>query len=488
MTAHDEPDNAGSETCEAENQPTEPAPETGAQPEPVSPTPEPSPARPVPAPRPGPRPAPPRPAPPRAAHVVPAEITHPESSPDSASWGRVAEDGTVFVRSADGERSVGQYPEGSPTEALAFFTRRFDALAFEVELLEQRVHAVALSPDEAKGSVAKVRAEVKDAHAVGDLGSLSARLDALAPVLAQQRVARREERAKKVEESKQRKEQIVAAAEKLGQGRDWRNGANRLRDLLEEWKALPRLDRPTDDALWRRFSTARTTYTRARKTHFSELDEKRGTSRAIKERLIKEAEALATSTEWGPTAAKYRDLMTRWKEAGPAAKSEDDALWKRFRGAQDEFFGARDTAMAAQDAEFAANAEKKDALLVEADALLPVTDLDKAKRAFRDIADRWDAAGKVPRNRMKDLEARIRKVETAIRGVEDAKWSTTDPEKSARADDMITKLEKTIAGIESDRAAATQRGDAKRVKELEDNLTSRQAFLEMAKRTAADFG
>ncbi len=245
MTAHDEPDNAGSETCEAENQPTEPAPETGAQPEPVSPTPEPSPARPVPAPRPGPRPAPPRPAPPRAAHVVPAEITHPESSPDSASWGRVAEDGTVFVRTADGERSVGQYPEGSPTEALAFFTRRFDALAFEVDLLEQRVHAVALSPDEAKGSVAKVRAEVKDAHAVGDLGSLSARLDALAPVLAQQRVARREERAKKVEESKQRKEQIVAAAEKLGQGRDWRNGANRLRDLLEEWKALPRLDRTT---------------------------------------------------------------------------------------------------------------------------------------------------------------------------------------------------------------------------------------------------
>jgi len=204
--------------------------------------------------------------------------------------------------------------------------------------------------------------------------------------------------------------------------------------------------------------------------------------------LIKEAEALATSTEWGPTAGKYRDLMTRWKEAGPAAKSEDDALWKRFRGAQDEFFGARDTAMAAQDAEFAANAEKKDALLVEAEALLPVTDLDKAKRAFRDIADRWDAAGKVPRNRMKDLEARIRKVETAIRGVEDAKWSTTDPEKSARADDMITKLEKTIAGIESDRAAATQRGDAKRVKELEDNLASRQAFLEMAKRTAADFG
>ncbi|MEP6815826.1 MAG: DUF349 domain-containing protein [Marmoricola sp.] len=410
------------------------------------------------------------------------------SSPDSASWGRVADDGTVFVRTADGERSVGQYPEGSPVEALGFFTRRFDALAFEVVLLEQRVHAVALSPDEAKTSIAKVRDDVTDAHAVGDLASLSARLDALSPVLAQQRVARREERAKKVEESRQRKEQIVSEAEKLGKGKDWRNGANRLRDLLEEWKALPRLDRPTDDALWRRFSTARTTYTRSRKSHFSELDEKRGTARAVKQQLIKEAEALATSIEWGPTAGKYRDLMSQWKEAGPAAKAEDDALWKRFRGAQDQFFGARDAAMAAQDAEFAANADLKDALLVEAEALLPVTDLNKVKRAFRDISDRWDAAGKVPRNRMKDLEARIRKVETAIRGVEDAKWSKTDPEKSARADDMISKLEKTIADTEADLTAARERGDAKRVKELAENLSSRQAFLEMAKRTAADLG
>jgi len=314
------------------------------------------------------------------------------------------------------------------------------------------------------------------------------RLDALGPVLAQQRVVRRAERARKVEESRQRKEKIVTEAEKLGQGRDWRNGANRLRDLLEEWKALPRLDRPTDDALWHRFSTARTTYTRARKSHFSELDDKRGTSKALKERLIKDAEELATSTEWGPTAGRYRDLMSSWKEAGPAAKAEDDALWKRFRGAQDEFFGARDAAMAAMDAEFTANAVTKDALLVEAEALLPVTDLGRAKKAFRDISERWDAAGKVPRNRMKDLDARIRKVETAIRGVEDAKWTKTDPEKSARADDMISKLEKTIADIETDLAAARERGDAKRVKQQEENLTSRVAFLEMAKRTAADFG
>jgi DNA repair exonuclease SbcCD ATPase subunit len=180
--------------------------------------------------------------------------------------------------------------------------------------------------------------------------------------------------------------------------------------------------------------------------------------------------------------------MRDWKAAGPAPRDVDDELWKRFRGAQDQFFGARDAANAELDREFAANAEVKEKLLVEAEALLPVTDLEAAKRAFRDLADRWDAAGKVPRDRMKELEGRIRKVEQAIRGVEDEQWRKSDPEKSARADDMVSKLEKGISDIEGQLAKAKAAGNDKKVRELEDNLASRQQFLEMAKKAAADFG
>ena len=197
--------------------------------------------------------------------------------------------------------------------------------------------------------------------------------------------------------------------------------------------------------------------------------------------------ALADSTEWGPTSGEYRELMRRWKAAGPAPRDVDEELWKRFRAAQDTFFSARDAANAAQDAEFAANAEIKEKLLVEAEALVPVTDLEVAKAAFRDISDRWDAAGKVPRERMRDLEGRIRKVEQAIRAVEDEQWRRSDPEKSARADDMVSKLEDAIAKIEADLAAARAAGNEKQAKELADNLESRQAFLEMAKRAATDY-
>ncbi|MFS3129552.1 DUF349 domain-containing protein [Nocardioides sp. Bht2] len=409
------------------------------------------------------------------------------SAEQETPWGRVADDRTVYVRTADGERAVGQYPEGTPEEALKFFTNRFEALSFEVDLLHQRVNSGALAPEEAAKSVKAVRDQVVDAHAVGDLDSLLAKLDALSPVIDKQRDERKAERAAKVAESKERKDAIVAEAEKLAGSNDWRNGANRLRDLLEEWKALPRLERSADDALWRRFSTARTNYTRRRKAHFSEQAERREGARAVKEKLATQAEALADSTEWGPTANKFRDLMRDWKAAGPAPRDVDDALWKRFRGAQDTFFGARDAANAALDAEFEANAVVKDQILVEAEALLPVTDLDAAKRAFRDIADRWDAAGKVPRGRIKELEARIRKVEQAIRSVEDEQWRKSDPEKSARADDMIGKLETAIDETKAKLEAARAAGDANKVKKLESDLESRQAFLEMARKTAADF-
>ena len=411
----------------------------------------------------------------------------PTPTESSDPWGRVAEDGTVYVRTAEGERPVGQMPDASPEEALAFFTKRYDDLAFEVDLLEQRVKAGTVGPDEAAAAVKQVHATLAEAQAVGDLAALDRRLDALSGRIAEQREQRKAERAKKLEAARTEKERIAQEAERLSEGTDWRNGANRMRDLLEEWKALPRLEKSVDDALWRRFSTARTTYTRRRKAHFGELNEKREGARVVKERLVAEAEELAPSTEWGLTAGKYRELMRQWKAAGPAPRGVDDQLWKRFRAAQDQFFGARDAANAELDREFAANAEKKEALLVEAEKLLPVTDLRAAKEAFRDIAERWDAAGKVPRDRMKDLEARIRKVEQAIRGVEDDQWRRSNPEARARAADTVAQLEASISELEAKREKAVAAGNTKKAEEHASALEARRAWLAEAQKALEDF-
>jgi hypothetical protein len=404
-----------------------------------------------------------------------------------ASFGRVDPDGTVYVRTQAGERAVGQVPDVPPEEAMAFFTRRYEALDLEVTLLETRIASRALSPDDAVASIKTVRSALNDAHAVGDLDGLAARLEALVPKVADQRAARKAERAKASAEAKEAKERFVVEAEKLAAGNDWRGGVNRFRELLEQWKTLPRLDRTTDDELWHRFSGARTTYTRRRKAQFAKESEQRESARQAKEKLVAEAEALQNSTDWGPTTAAYRDLMTRWKAAGSAPKGIDDQLWKRFRSAQDVFFGAKSAAMSEQDSEFRANGVAKQALVEEAEALLPIRDLGAARVAYRDILDRWSTIGKVPREMIRPLDSRLRAVETAIKNAENDRWRRTNPEARARAEDTASKLEAQIAQLEEKAARADARGDAKAAREAQTSAATYREWLAQARKAASDF-
>ncbi|GAA1644742.1 DUF349 domain-containing protein [Kribbella alba] len=403
------------------------------------------------------------------------------------SWGRVADDGTVFVRTKDGERAVGQWPDANPEEALAFYTRRYDALEFEVDLLEKRVQAGTVSPDDARAAVKKVTSSIDEAQAVGDLDGLRARLDSLTPLVAQQRERKKAERAAKVEEAREAKTKIATEAETIAAGTDWRHGVTRLRELLDEWKALPRLDKSSDDELWHRFSSARTTYTRHRKQHFAELSSKRDEAAVVKERLAAEAEGLAASTDWGPTSGRFRDLMRQWKAAGPAPREVDDKLWARFRSAQDAFFGARDAIQAEENEEQVANLAAKEALLVEIEAILPVNDAKAARDQLRDLLDRWDAIGKVPRDSMRAIDSRLRTVEQAVKAAEDEVWNRSNPEARARAEATVKQLQALIADLEKQAAKAEAQGNTRKATEAREAIEARQAWLTQAQNALADF-
>ena len=281
---------------------------------------------------------------------------------------------------------------------------------------------------------------------------------------------------------------MVVEAETLALGNDWRGGVNRFRALLEEWKALPRIDRASDDALWHRFSAARTTYTRRRKSQFAEQAAKREVAKAAKEQIVLEARELATSTEWGPTAGAYRDLMTRWKAAGAAPRDIDDALWAEFRGIQDDFFNARSSVLSEQEAEFKVNLDAKLALLDEAEAsLLPVTDLATARAGFRMFLEKFNAYGRVPREQMRTLDARLKALETAVRSAEEDEWRRTDPQARARAEETVAMLSAEIDKLAEKMAKATARGDDKAATQATDKIATYQTWLEQAKATLSDF-
>lgn len=405
-----------------------------------------------------------------------------------ASFGRVDADGFVYVRTADGERTVGQIPDVSPDEALAFYVRRYEALQLEVQLLEQRIRNGSLSPDEARQSISIVRKSVVGANAVGDLDGLLARLDALAPLLAEQSEARKAQRAQQSEATRAAKEQMVAEAETLAAGNDWRGGVNRFRELLDAWKALPRIDRATDDALWHRFSTARTTYTRRRKSQFAEQAAKREGAKAAKEQIIAEARELAGSTQWGATSGAFRDLMARWKAAGSAPRPVDDALWAEFRAIQDDFFNARTTALTEQDSEFKGNLEAKEALLAEAESTIAeLTDIAAARAAYRTFLESYNALGKVPRESMRGLDNRLRTLEAGIKRAEEDEWRRTDPEARQRAEETVAMLSNEIEKLTAKIAKAEARGDAAAAKKAQDSIDTYTVWLDQARTTLEDF-
>ncbi|MGY1454867.1 DUF349 domain-containing protein [Streptomyces sp. SS8] len=405
----------------------------------------------------------------------------------SDPWGRVDETGTVYVRTADGEKAVGSWQAGAPEEALAYFERKYDGLVVEIDLLERRVRTTDLSAKDALAAVGHLRQQVDQAHAVGDLEALGRRLDQLTELIETRREERRAARARQAEEARKAKEALVAEAEELAASDQWRAAGERLRALVDTWKGLPRLDRKSDDELWHRFSHARSAFSKRRKAHFASLDAQREEARRRKEKLVAEAEALSGSTDWGPTAARYRELMQDWKAAGRAQREHEDKLWQRFRGAQDVFFAARGEVFAERDAEQRENLARKEELAAEAEKLLPVTDLKAARAAFRAINERWDAVGHVPRDARAGIEGRMHAVERAIQEAEEAEWRRTNPEARARAEGLTGQLQDAVDKLRAQIDKAHASGNTAKAQKLERELEGRQALLDQALKGLREF-
>lgn len=485
--AEPEPEPAETALESASPEPAVAAPETAA-PEAAASAPET--AAPEPSAAPSPKMFAARPKPPSG----PATIAHTPS--DSARFGRVADDGTVYVREGDGERAVGSYPGASATDALQYFARKYDELYAAADLLHQRADLPEVTSKDLTEGLSGLRTHIGEANVVGDLAALTSVIDGIEAQIAARKESEGAARAAARAEAKVVREALVSQAESIAaqplERIQWKTSSATMRSLLDAWKEQQRsgarLDKESEAALWQRFSRARNSFDKARRSHFAELEATRGSARAAKEKLVAEAEKLAASTDWAATAGAFKRLMDQWRTAGRASRTEDDALWARFKAAQDSFFAAKDEVVAAEDQEFRANLEVKLALLAEAEKLLPVTDIEATKSALRGIQDRWEAAGKVPRADMERTEKGLRRIESAIRDADEKKWRRTNPEVTARAHSLATQLEASVAKLEDELALAEAKGNTKKAADLSAKLAAQRAWLDQARGGLAEFG
>ncbi len=396
-------------------------------------------------------------------------------------FGRIADDGTVYAKLPDGgEKAVGQWAAGDPEAGLQYYRRRYLDLIVEADLALKRIKGGQATPEQAVSAAERLRAAVVDPSGIGDLAVLEQKAGSLEEQAKLRREKLAEEKQAAKEASLAKRTEIADKAQQWAGSDRWKAGGQAFRDLLDEWKKLPRFDRKLEQEQWERFSAARTEFDRRRKAFFSDLKEQNAQGAIEKEALVRRAEALADSTDWGTTSRIYRDLMTQWKAAPRAAKEVDDALWQRFRAAQDKFFGARDAKDAEQNASEAANLAKKEALLTRAEALVPPSDHDKARREFRAILNEWDDIGHVPRTKKAGIERRLRAVEKQISKSERDHWRRTDPATRDRASATAASFRDSLAKQEKELEAARASGNTKKAADIEKSMATTRMLLQAA--------
>ncbi|MFI6780953.1 DUF349 domain-containing protein [Micromonospora sp. NPDC050276] len=396
---------------------------------------------------------------------------------DWTAFGRVDADGTVYVKTTEGERVVGSWQAGAPEEGLAHFARRFADLVTEVDLTEARLKSGAADAGHSLSTIRRIRATLPEANVVGDIDALAARLDKLATLAEEKAGEARAARDAARGEALARKTALVEEAEKLAaESTGWKTAGDRLKEILDEWKTIRGVDKKADGELWKRFAAARDGFTRRRGAHFASLDSQRKQAQTVKEELVAEAEKLQDSTDWAATANQLKDLMTQWKAAPRASKEAEQKLWERFRGAQDAFFSRRSEVFSARDNEQRGNLERKQALLAEAEALDIDADPKGAQAKLREIQAQWHEAGRVPREAAAGLERRLRAIDDKVRDVMDSAWRRTTKEDNP----LLAQMRAQVAEAEDRLARAQSAGDARRIKEAERALASKRQFLQLA--------
>lgn len=397
-------------------------------------------------------------------------------------WGRVDENRTVYVRDGDSERIVGEFPDGTPEEALAYFSRKYDDLAGQISLLEQRI-AHGTAPTDISETVKRFGTMLVEPAAVGDLASLRARVDKLQVKAVELSAKQQAERDAARKVALAQREKIVVEAERLAAQPEasirWKDTGQALEELFNEWQTAqrsgPQVGKQQADALWKRFRTARQTFDSARRAHFAQMDANNKDVKQRKEKIITAAEALAPRGIDGISA--YRGLLDEWKASGRASRKLDDQLWARFKAAGDVLYQAKAAEDAQSNEEQTANLVQKQELLNEAEPILQVTDHVEARKLLTSIQLRWDEVGRVPRESVRDTEGQLRKIEEYVKTLESDHWRKNNPETKARSEGLRGQLESSIAELDAEIAAAKDSGDKNALEQAEAKLATQKSWL-----------
>jgi hypothetical protein len=400
--------------------------------------------------------------------------------------GRVDEENNVYVFDNGSERKVGQYPGVTRDEALAYFERKFQELESNVRILEQRVKNKADAISIAKAAK-KLSIDLQEPAAVGNIQDLRERVSNITPNIEQLKKDKAEASDKAIKECLKIRAEIAtkahALAEKDPQKTQWKSASKQMTELFDQWqlsqKSAPKIPRKDSEAIWKQFSQARTKFEANKRAFFSALTAESKNVRARKTALVAQAEAL--ESKGSDSSMEYRKLLDQWKLSGRSQGSQDDALWERFKSAGDSIYARRKETVAKESVEFKANYDTKISIIAEAEKLDPKGNPAEAKKTLLSLQTKYEKAGKVPKDKIREIDSRMKAVEKKFKDYEQEQWRASDPAAIERTNSVVQQLLESIEKLEKELIAAEASNDSKKIDKAKEALSARQSWLEVVK-------
>jgi hypothetical protein len=261
----------------------------------------------------------------------------------------------------------------------------------------------------------------------------------------------------------------------------WKKSSEDMAKLFEEWqaeqKAHPKVPKSLSEPIWKRFSASRNKFEAEKRAYFAKLTANTKASKAARLELVKKAEKLASIPD--SNSSEYRELLDDWKKTGKSVGKADQDLWLQFKAYGDAIYAARKVKIEIENAEFSKNLEAKLELLAEASKIDPTQDTKVAKAQLLSVQQKWEKIGKVPRDKVREIEDKLRTIETKVKSAEQELWRKTDPATKDRADSVVGQLEQSIVKLETELAKATESKNAKAIKDAQEALEARKAWLKV---------
>jgi hypothetical protein len=404
----------------------------------------------------------------------------------TSAYGRVDDENNVYVLDNGSERKVGQYPVVSRDEALAYFERKFHELESNVRILEQRVKNKADAISIAKAAQ-KLSVDLVEPAAVGNLEDLRQRVANITPNIEQLKKDKAEASEKVIKEAIKIRTEIATKAQALAdkdpQKTQWKIASKQMTELFEQWqlsqKTAPKVPRKDSEQIWKQFSQARTKFEANKRAFFSALTAESKNVRAKKTALVAQAEAL--DAKGSDSSMDYRKLLDQWKLSGRSQGSQDDALWERFKTAGDNIYARKKEILAKESVEFQANYETKIAVITEAEKLDPSINLAEAKKKLLSLQAKYEKAGKVPKDKIKETDSRMKTVEKKFKDFEQEQWRASDPAAIERTNSVVSQLLDSIEKLEKELVGAEASNDPSRIAKAKEALQARKSWLEVVR-------